>query len=54
VVLVWVYYTSMTVFLGAEFTREWMEARGRPIRPDPGAVHVVKLAEQEPKVSPGN
>jgi membrane protein len=51
-VLIWVYYSAMIVFLGAEFTRVWAEAKGRPIRPDPGAVHVVTMAEQAPLEGP--
>ena len=33
VVLIWVYYTSMVVLLGAEFTRLWAQRYGRGIRP---------------------
>ena len=32
-VLVWVYYTSCILFLGAEFTQVYAQARGRKIRP---------------------
>lgn len=41
IVLIWVYYTSMLVFFGAEFTRVWSEWFGRGVRPEPGAVEVV-------------
>lgn len=38
VVLIWVYYTSMVVMLGAEFTEQWAERYGRGIIPERGAV----------------
>lgn len=41
-VLVWVYYSSMIVLLGAEFTQSWAERRGRGILPEKGAVRVVR------------
>jgi membrane protein len=40
--LVWIYYSSMIVLLGAEFTQVWAENRGRGIRPEKGAVRVVR------------
>ena len=42
VVLIWVYYTSMVVMLGAEFTEQWAERYGRGIRPEKGAVRYVE------------
>ena len=33
VVLLWVYYSSLIFLLGAELTRAWAAARGRPIAP---------------------
>jgi membrane protein len=50
VVLIWVYYTSMTLLLGAEFTEEWARKRGRGIVPGKGAVAYV---EQEVTVKKG-
>ena len=46
VVLIWVYYTSMVVLLGAEFTRLWAQRFGRGIVPERGAVAYVE-AERE-------
>jgi membrane protein len=38
ILLMWVYYASAILLLGAEFTQVWAEVRGRKIRPDPHAV----------------
>lgn len=38
--LIWVYYSAAIFFLGAEFTEQWARHRGRPIRPEPGAVRM--------------
>jgi membrane protein len=40
--LVWIYYSSMIVLLGAEFTQVWAEQHGRRIVPEKGAVRVVR------------
>ena len=40
--LVWIYYSSMIVLLGAEFTQVWAERRGSGIVPERGAVRVVR------------
>lgn len=50
VVLIWVYYTSMVVLLGAEFTRLWAQRYGRGITPEKGAVAYV---EEERQVTKG-
>lgn len=44
VLLVWVYYSSQIILLGAEFTREWVKEFGR--RPQP-----AEFAEKEAKLS---
>lgn len=40
-ILVWVYYSALIVFLGAEFTQVWARTKGTGIKPDEGAVRVV-------------
>ena len=42
VMLVWVYYSSMILLYGAEFTQAWAESRGGGIAPERGAVRVVQ------------
>lgn len=42
IVLIWVYYTSMILLLGAEFTEEWARRYGRGIVPERGAVAYVE------------
>jgi membrane protein len=49
VVLIWVYYTSMIVLLGAEFTRLWAQRFGRGITPQRGAVAYVEEERQVKK-----
>jgi membrane protein len=50
IVLIWVYYTSMILLLGAEFTEQWAERYGRGIVPERGAIAYV---EEERKVKSG-
>jgi membrane protein len=45
--LVWIYYSSMIVFLGAEFTQAWANRRGSGIQPERGAVRVVQETRHE-------
>jgi membrane protein len=40
VLLLWIYYSSLILLFGAEFTETWAERRGRGIEPEPGAVRV--------------
>jgi len=49
-VLIWVYYTSMIVLFGAEFTKLWAQRYGKGIVPIKGAVAYV---EEERKVANG-
>lgn len=48
IILVWVYYASMIVLFGAEFTEAWAEKHGG-IRPEEGATRVV---EQKRRLAP--
>ncbi len=41
ILLVWIYYASLILFFGAEFTETWAKVRGSGIRPEAGAVRVV-------------
>ena len=43
--LVWVYYTSVIVLLGAELTQAWAREYGQGIVPEDGAVRVVERKE---------
>jgi membrane protein len=49
-VLIWVYYTSMIVLFGAEFTKLWAQRYGKGIVPIEGAVAYV---EEERRVATG-
>lgn len=40
VLLLWVYYSSLILLFGAEFTETWAVRRGEGVRPEPGAVRV--------------
>jgi membrane protein len=46
VMLVWIYYSSMILLFGAEFTQAWAEARGGGIAPERGAMRVVQEKKQ--------
>ncbi len=41
-ILLWIYYSSIILFLGAEFTQVWAKAHGARIRPDSDAVQVLQ------------
>ncbi len=43
--LLWVYYSSMIFFFGAELTQVWAHRQGRKIEPSRGAVRVVTHKE---------
>ncbi len=60
IVLIWIYYTSAILYIGAEFTQVYAEARGSYIEPAEYAVHVQqtevlkelkKLPSQNPDLS---
>lgn len=38
IIMLWVYYASAILLLGAEFTQVWARLGGSPIRPEPGSV----------------
>lgn len=46
IILVWVYYSSLVLFVGAEFTQVWARRRGREIVPARGAVRVIRKVER--------
>ncbi len=42
VTLLWIYYSSLILLFGAEFTQAWAEAHGGRIEPEAGAVRMVR------------
>ena len=44
-ILVWVYYSTLILLLGAEFTQAWAKHRGSGVVPSDGAVRVIKSTE---------
>ncbi len=42
VMLLWIYYSSLILLFGAEFTEAWAEQRGGGVKAEPGAVRVVE------------
>jgi len=52
--VVWVYYATQILFLGAEFTQVQARRRGREIRPSKNAIRVPSAAKQAaPANAPG-
>lgn len=47
VILVWIYYTAAILYIGAEFTQVYAEARGSDIEPADYAVHIEQKEVQE-------
>ena len=43
VVLFWVYYTSLVMLVGAEFTQVWAQRDGRKVEPKRGASRIVRI-----------
>jgi membrane protein len=41
--LVWIYYSSMILLFGAEFTQVWAEQRGAGVTPERGAVRAPRV-----------
>jgi membrane protein len=52
-VLVWIYYSSMIVLFGAEFTQQWAVNRGSGIEPDEGARRMVDEVGDPKKAGTG-
>jgi len=48
--MLWVYYSSMIMLLGAELTRNWEERYGSGVRPTSGAVEVIEETRHVKKV----
>jgi len=48
VVLVWVYYASLVVFLGAELTQVLARRRGKQVEPEAHAICVERREEEKP------
>ena len=46
VILIWIYYASMIVLFGAEFTEAWATVRGAGIKPKHGATRVVEKKQR--------
>ena len=46
VLLLWIYYSSIILLFGAEFTETWAEQRGEGVQPEPGAVRVRREKER--------
>lgn len=42
IILLWVYYSSLILLFGAEFTQQWAERYGRGVHPEKGAVSFVE------------
>jgi membrane protein len=52
VILIWIYYSAMILFLGAEFTEVWARERGRSIAPEEGAVRAETHTTLTPRPHP--
>ena len=54
VILVWIYYASIIVLFGAEFTQVWAERRGAAIEPEQGAIRIASAARSSGAQVPKN
>jgi membrane protein len=56
VILVWIYYTSAILYIGAEFTEVYAEAKGSDIEPAEYAVHILQteIEHEVDKLPPQN
>jgi membrane protein len=59
ILLLWVYYTSVILYFGAEFTKVYALQRGKGIKPHTNAVYILKEEKKEippfairPEISP--
>jgi len=48
IIILWVYYASLILLMGAEFTQVWAESRGRAIHPEEGAARVTEFPLRRP------
>lgn len=47
VLLVWLYYSSILLLFGAEFTKVWSDHHGHSIRPEKGAISTEKNVDKD-------
>jgi membrane protein len=47
IILLWVYYASFILYLGAEFTKVYAYTKGKGIRPNETAVYIIKQEAKE-------
>ncbi|HRO41874.1 MAG TPA: YihY/virulence factor BrkB family protein [Flavipsychrobacter sp.] len=47
IILSWVYYSSIILYFGAEFTKVYALSKGRAIRPNDTAVYIIKREAKE-------
>ena len=47
IILLWVYYASFILYLGAEFTKVYAYTKGEGIRPNETAVYIIKQEAKE-------
>lgn len=52
VLLLWIYYSSLILLFGAEFTETWAERRGEGIEPEHGAVRVRREKQRVGSTAP--